>query len=374
MNDRARKTDMDIIDFLDLSPAGASLEVLDTPVPVIDIDIVERNLKRWQARCDSLGIANRPHIKTHKLVPFARYQLALGACGITVQKLGEAEVMAAAGISDMLLTFNVVAAPKLRRLAELVRRTDISVVADNAAVVAGLGQAGEASGRRLTVLVECDTGARRNGVQSPEAAADLARIIDSTPGLAYGGLMTFPKPGTRKHAEAFLIAARDLAARAGLETRVITTGGSPDMWSDEGLGAITEYRAGTYIYFDRSMAERGTCRYADCALRVLATVVSRPTSDRAMIDAGSKALTSDLLGLAGHGVVEELDRASVYDLSEEHRFVDVSRALREPAVGDLMKIVPNHVCPVSNLFDRVVIVRGDRVLGSVRVDARGTVQ
>ncbi|MCI0430860.1 MAG: alanine racemase [Rhodospirillales bacterium] len=374
MSDGGGSKDLALLDFLDLSPTGGALEELETPVPVIDIDVVDRNLKRWQARCDSLGIANRPHIKTHKLVPFARYQLALGARGITVQKLGEAEVMAAAGISDVLLTFNVVGAPKLRRLVELARGTDISVVADNEAVVAGLGQAGEASGRRLTVLVECDTGARRNGVQSPEAAASLARVIDSTPGLVYGGLMTFPKPGTRKQAEAFLLAARDLAARSGLETRVISSGGSPDMWSDEGLGPVTEYRAGTYIYFDRSMAERGTCRYADCALRVLTTVVSRPTSERAMIDAGSKALTSDLLGLAGYGVVEELDRAPIYDLSEEHGFVDVSGALRKPKVGDLVKVVPNHVCPVSNLFDRVVIVRGDSVLGSLRVDARGTVQ
>jgi D-serine deaminase-like pyridoxal phosphate-dependent protein len=155
---------------------------------------------------------------------------------------------------------------------------------------------------------------------------------------------------------------------------VVTTGGTPDMWLDEGLGAVTEYRVGTYVYFDRSQAERGACEWTDCALTVLATVVSRPTPERAMIDAGSKALTSDLLGLSGHGVLREDVRARVYDLSEEHGFLDVTAMERQPVVGDRVRIVPNHVCPVVNLFDKVVMVRGDKVLGAVRVDARGMVQ
>ncbi|MGL4527789.1 MAG: alanine racemase, partial [Aestuariivirga sp.] len=186
---------MDIRDYLDYEPAGRRIEDLDTPVPLIDIDIAERNLKRWQARTDALGLGNRPHIKTHKLAGLARYQRDLGARGITVQKLGEAEVMADAGLSDMLVTFNIVGRSKLERLAALARRTEIMVVADNAAVVEGLGWAGTSAGRDLRVLVECDTGAHRNGVQSPEAAIALARTIDATPGLAYGGLMTYAKPG-----------------------------------------------------------------------------------------------------------------------------------------------------------------------------------
>jgi D-serine deaminase-like pyridoxal phosphate-dependent protein len=364
----------DITSFFRFEPVGKRIEDLETPVPVIDIDVVDRNLKRWQAQCDEIGIANRPHIKTHKLVPLAKYQMALGAKGITVQKLGEAEVMAHAGISDMLLTFNVVGAPKLKRLADLARRTDISVVADNETVVEGLGQAGLASGRDISVLVECDTGAKRNGVQSPEAAASLARMIDKTKGVAYRGLMTYPPVGGRKSGEAFLVEARDLAGKAGLESPVISTGGSPDMWSKEGLDVASEYRAGTYIYFDRSLAERGTCSYEDCALHVLATVVSRPTNERALLDAGSKSLTSDTLGLEGYGVVAELGKAPIFSMSEEHGFLDIAKLTRKPQVGDLVQITPNHVCPVSNLFDRVVFVRGQDVLGAVKVDARGTVQ
>jgi len=365
---------MDILDFFDFEPVGERLADLQTPVPVIDIDIVDRNLKRWQARCDALGLANRPHIKTHKLVPLARYQLSLGARGITVQKLAEAEVMADGGISDMLLTFNIVGEPKLKRLAALARRTGIAVVADSATVVAGIAAAGTAAGRAISVLVECDTGGRRNGVQSPAGAAALARTIDATPGVRYGGLMTYPRAGTRAATAAFLAEARDLAREAGLESETISTGGSPDMWSDEGLGVATEYRAGTYVYSDRSLVERGNCNYADCALSVLATVVSLPVEGRTLIDAGSKALTSDLLGLQGYGVVCALDDARVYEVNEEHGFVDVGQSTVRPSIGDLVRVTPNHVCPVSNLFDRVVFVRGTTVLGAVKVDGRGAVQ
>ncbi|MFN4141372.1 alanine racemase, partial [Aestuariivirga sp.] len=200
---------MDILNHFAFEDAGRRLEELETPVPVIDIDVVERNLRRWQARCDALGLANRPHIKTHKLVPLAKAQVDLGARGITVQKLGEAEVMAEAGISDMLLTFNVVGGHKLHRLADLARRTAIKVVADNEEVLEGLSQAARNAGRDIAVLVECDTGAARNGVQSPEAAIRLAQAIDRMPGLVFGGLMTLPNNGARGRMADFLDAARE---------------------------------------------------------------------------------------------------------------------------------------------------------------------
>lgn len=365
---------MDTLRNFRFEDAGRRIADLETPVPVIDIGIVEHNLRRWQKRCDAAGFANRPHIKTHKLVPLALAQLKLGAKGITVQKLGEAEVMAGAGITDMLLTFNVVGRSKLERLSRLMQRTDIMVVADNVDMLEGLAHAAAKAGRALTVLVECDTGAARNGVQAPAAACNLACAIDATPGLRFGGLMTLPKNGARAQMASFLDAARALLDKAGLAPDTISTGGSPDMWKDEGLAGITEYRAGTYIYGDRMQVAAGSAGPEDCALTVLATVVSVPTPARAMIDAGSKALTSDLVGLEGYGEVRALDGARVYNLSEEHGFLDISRLNDKPRVGDRVRITPNHVCPVTNLFDRVVIVTGDEVLGAVRVDARGTVQ
>lgn len=364
----------DITKHFDFEPVGRRLEDLETPVPIIDIDVVAQNLARWQERCDKAGFGNRPHIKTHKMVPLARAQLALGAKGITVQKLGEAEVMADAGITDMLLTFNILGDQKLKRLAALARRTEIKVVADNEVVVEGLGRAGEAAGRAIDVLVECDTGMKRNGVQSPEAAAALARHIAATRGLRYGGLMTYPKPGVRREAAAYISEARDLIARAGLETLIVSTGGAPEMWSDEGLEAITEYRTGTYVFFDRSLVTRGVCARQECGLTMLATVVSRPTADRAMIDAGTKSLTSDLLGLEGYGILSDYGDAKIYEANEEHGYVNLAGVAAKPSVGDRVRVLPNHVCPVVNLFDRVVFIRGDEVLGRVKVDARGLVQ
>jgi D-serine deaminase-like pyridoxal phosphate-dependent protein len=365
---------LDILDHFVIEKIGQRIEDLETPVPIVDLDIVERNLRKWQARCDAADIANRPHIKTHKLVGFAKYQLALGAKGITVQKLGEAEVMAHAGITEILLTFNVVGHAKLERLAALARRTSIMVVADNSEMLEGLSYAGRNAGRKIGVLVECDTGAHRNGIQSPQPTVDLAKMIDSKPGIHFSGLMTYPPDGGRAQSTASMIEARDLIGRAGLSTAIISTGGSPDMWKDEGLAGVTEYRAGTYIYFDRSLAERNACSYGDCALKVLSTVVSCPSRERAMIDAGSKSLTSDLLGMEGYGVVPELNYSPIYNMSEEHGFLDLSKCDNPPRIGDPLFIVPNHVCPVTNLFDKVVLVRGMQVIGAVKVDARGKVQ
>lgn len=365
---------MDILDYFEFEDAGRRLEDLETPVPVIDIGIVAHNLRRWQQRCDAAGFANRPHIKTHKLAALAKAQIGMGARGITVQKLGEAEVMAEAGITDMLLTFNVVGRPKLARLAELARRTDIKLVADNDVVLDGLAHAAQRAGRDIAVMVECDTGGARNGVQSPEAAVVLAKEIDRRQGLAFGGLMTLPKNGARARMAEFLDAARDKLATAGLDVPEVSTGGSPDMWQDEGLTHISEYRAGTYIYCDRMQMAAGSATPDDCAFTVLSTVVSVPTAERAMLDAGSKALTCDLMGLDGYGEVRALSGALVYAMSEEHGFLDISKVNDKPNVGDVLRITPNHVCPVSNLFDKVVFVKGGDVLGAVKVNARGTVQ
>ena len=363
----------DLARFFDLQPAAASLDDIETPVPVVDLAVVERNIARWQARCDELKLANRPHIKTHKLVALARAQLAAGAKGITVQKLGEAEVMADGGIADMLLTFNVVGRAKLERLAALARRTDIALTVDSAAVAEGGAWAAGEAGRAIRVLIECDTGMGRCGVQTPAEALELARTIARSKGLAFGGLMTYPKTGGRAAMAAFLGQARDLMRGDGLAVATISTGGTPEMWKDDGLSVATEYRAGTYIYQDRSQIAAGAATEADCALTVLAMVVSRPTDQRAIIDAGSKTLTSDQLGLEGFGALHGAPGAVVYALSEEHGFLDVSGLASPLKIGERVRIVPNHVCPVSNLHDRIVIARGTQVLGYARVEARGKV-
>lgn len=346
---------------------------LDTPCIVIDEAIALANIRRLQDHCDAAGLALRPHIKTHKMVAFARAQMEAGAVGINCQKIGEAEVMADGGLDDILITFNILGSEKLERLRKLAQRLGrLSVTADSAVTVAGLSAAFADAERPLDVLVECDTGAGRCGVQNPQAAFELAGIIASSPGLRFGGLMTYPAVGGAEAAAAFMRQAVEKFAAAGLECPVVTTGGSPDMASAASLGIFTEYRAGTYIYNDRSLVERGACGWQDCALGVLATVVSVPAPGRAVIDAGSKSLTSDLLGLQGFGHVAGSTDTAIVSLSEEHGVLHHGPADRY-RVGQRVLVIPNHVCVVTNLFDQAWLLGSGGELSRVAVDARGTV-
>ncbi len=350
-----------------------TIHELDTPVVLIDLDRVETNLKRAQDFASSHGLKLRPHIKTHKLPQFAKRQMELGATGITCQKIGEAEVMADAGITDILLPYNILGEPKLKRLLALARRADLKVTADSTTTVDGYSRTFAGSGVTLPVLVECDTGGGRVGVQTPEDALALARHIDTSKGLRFAGLMTYPAKGLAAQANAWLQQASTLLAEAGLAPEIVTTGGTPDLWRSDVNRAATEYRPGTYIYLDRFQVQEGVGSLDDCALTVLATVVSRPTETRAILDTGSKALTSDTLGLEGFGHIVEYPDAVIASLSEEHGIVDLSRCDAKPQVGDMVRIVPNHVCPVTNLFDEVSLVRGEDVVATVPVAARGKV-
>ena len=350
-----------------------ALERIETPAFVVRDAVARRNIAAFQAYCDRQGLALRPHVKTHKLLRFARAQIEAGARGITCQKIGEAEVMADGGIDDILITYNILGPDKLARLRALSERVSrLSVVADNDTVVGGLSQAFAEASRPLTVLVECDTGGKRCGVQTPAEALALARRIAASPGLRLGGLMTYPAAGGATEAATFLSQAKDLLLEDGLDCPVVTSGGTPDMWTARSDGVLTEYRAGTYIYNDRSLVQRGTCGWNDCAGHVLATVVSTPTPGRAVIDAGSKSLSSDLLGLTDYGHVLGRPDIRITALSEEHGVLAVDPA-RPLTVGQRIRIVPNHVCVVSNLFDRIWIEHSDGMLEEVAVDARGRV-
>jgi D-serine deaminase-like pyridoxal phosphate-dependent protein len=359
---------------------------IDTPAVLVDLDVAEANIRRFQAYCDLHGFGNRPHIKTHKLPALARRQIALGAVGVTCQKISEAEAMVAeGGVDDVLLTYNLVGETKLRRLRALAARVRVSVVADSAAVVAGLGAAfadaadsrADSRAEPLAVLVECDTGAGRCGVPTPAAARDLATRIAATSGLRFAGLMTYPPVGGTASVQAFMTEAVGLCAAAGLEVERVTSGGAPDMWRAHEAPIVTEYRTGTYVYNDRSLVARGVCGWDDCALSVLATVVSVPAPGRAVVDAGSKVLTTDLLGLEGHGHVLGRPDIRIDQLSEEHgRLVADGPNGGGPIglqVGERVRIVPNHCCVVSNMLDAVVTVRGTRVEGPLAVAARGQV-
>ena len=349
-------------------------EAISTPAVVVDIDVAARNIGRFQAYADAHGLRVRPHIKTHKLPAVAEMQLSAGAIGITCQKISEAEAMAAgsAAIRDVLLTYNIVGDDKLAALRALAGRIKVSVVADNAIVVDGLSAA-FASAEPLTVLVECNVGADRCGVGAPEEALALARRIAAAPGLVFGGLMTYPPAGGVAKTEAFMAAAKRLIESAGMPVACVSSGGTPDMMRAHEAPTTTEYRPGTYAYNDRSLVARGACGWEDCALVVLTTVVSTPAPNRAIVDAGSKILTSDLLGLSGYGHVLGRPDLAVDQLSEEHGRVVASGPTRLQ-VGDRLRIVPNHACVVSNMVDAVHIVRSGGAPAVWRVAARGKVE
>jgi D-serine deaminase-like pyridoxal phosphate-dependent protein len=351
-----------------------SVAELDTPAVTIDLDIVQANIGRLQKRLGQFGIANRPHIKTHKIPALAKMQIAAGAVGLTCQKLGEAEVFADAGVTDdILLTFNVLGPSKGERLAHLVRRLKrMAVVLDSETVARGLSEVGVRHNVDVRFLIECDTGFGRNGVQSPEAALELAKVALRMPGMRFDGLMTFPIkiPETRQ----FLERALELFRAAGIQVPVVSGGGTPAAALVGDVPMLTEYRAGTYIYNDAMMVTAGAATWSDCAMSVRATVVSRPTQQRAILDAGSKVLTYDQYYAKGYGRIVEHPEAVVASLSEEHGVLDISACKRLPEVGEVVNVIPNHCCAVTNMMDEIHGVRRGHVEVVWPVAARGKVR
>jgi D-serine deaminase-like pyridoxal phosphate-dependent protein len=347
------------------------VDELETPVPVVDIDRLEANISRLQTYLNKHGIANRPHIKTHKIPEIAQMQMDAGAVGITCQKVSEAEVMAEAGFSDIFIPYNIVGEQKLTRLMALAKRVTVSVTADSAYVIRGLSDSAQQAGITMTVLIECDTGAQRCGVQSPQAAAELARLIQQLPNVEFGGLMTYP---TSAETDNFAREARTLMAEAGLRIDRVSGGGTPGMWQVHEHPEITEHRAGIYVYGDRLTLRSGAVTLDTCALKVHTTVVSRPTPERGILDAGSKSLSSDLHGLDGYGYICEYPDAKIYALSEEHGHVDFSACEHKPEIGERLTVIPNHCCTVTSLFDEVFGARGDQVEVIWQVAARSTVR
>ncbi|WP_316224906.1 MULTISPECIES: D-TA family PLP-dependent enzyme [unclassified Bradyrhizobium] len=342
-----------------------------TPCAVIDMDRVERNIARVQAQCEAAGVANRPHIKTHKSPVLAKLQIAAGAQGITCQKIGEAEIMAGAGIDNILISYNLIGEEKMARLAALQAKADMTVAADNATVIEGLPQAAKQSGRTLSVVVECDTGRKRAGVETPAEAIALARQIAASEGLRFAGFMLYPTESGWDEAQKFYNEALAGVHAEGLDAAIVSTGGSPNLKNLGKLNGATEHRPGTYICNDRMQVAAGVASWDDCALHIYSTVVSRAAPERGILDAGSKTLTTDTGGLDGHGLILEHPEAKIARFAEEHGFLDLSRSNTRPNVGDVVRIVPNHVCVVVNMMDEVVMVRGEEILGTLPVAARG---
>ncbi|WP_375458644.1 alanine racemase [uncultured Enterovirga sp.] len=345
-----------------------------TPCAVVDLDRVEANIARLQGRCREAGIANRPHIKTHKSPVFAAMQREAGAAGITCQKLGEAEIFAEAGFTDILISYNIIGDEKIARLARLMERAQPIASVDNPVAVAAAASAARSAGRTLPVVIECDTGRRRAGVESAPEAVEIARAIRDAGHLEFAGFLLYPPEGGVAVTQRFLDEAGAGSRDLGLPPpRIVSTGGTPNLADLGRIDGTTEHRAGTYVFNDRMMVAAGAATLEDCALTVVATVVSRGGPTRGILDAGSKTLSSDTGKLDGFGLILEYPEARIHAFAEEHGFLDLSGCAAPPKVGDVVRVVPNHVCVVVNLMDRLVATRGGMIVGEIPVAARGRI-
>jgi D-serine deaminase-like pyridoxal phosphate-dependent protein len=358
-----------------------SLETLETPAALVDLDRVELNLQRVNDYARQHGLAWRPHTKTHKVPELAELQLRAGASGVTVATPHEAEVMASVA-DDIFLAYPPVGAARLARLMRLPRRVRLSVGLDSREALQGLSAAASEAGRTVGVLVELDLGMRRVGVQSAEEAVSLAREIAATEGVEYRGVTFYP--GHLRLARIEVSAAMERVSfllsqfvnalsGAGLRPQVVSGGSTPTLWFSHEVSGLTEIRPGINIFNDRNTAALGACEWEECAYSVLATVVSTAVPGQAVIDAGSKALAKEegVVPAGGYGVLLDRPDIVVRSLSEEHGQLDLSATGWRPRVGDRVRVVPNHVCASVNLHERLWGVREGRVEGSWFVAGRG---
>ncbi len=332
---------------------------LDTPALYVDLDALERNIARMQERCRAWGVALRPHVKTHKIPEIAQLQLAAGAIGITVAKVGEAEVLPG---DDVLIAYPLVKA-KLPRVRELAKTRRVKVAVDSVEVARDL--------QRIETLVEIDVGVGRTGAQSPEQAVEIARACSDS---NFRGIFYWPswldEAGFRA-ACVKIDAVLAALARAGFEAKIVSGGSTPGAAKTPLIPQTTEIRPGTYVFYDASSLAAKLCVEADCALRVLTTVVSTAVPGQCVIDAGSKTFSSDQtvgVGTFGHFIGHAW---TMRKLNEEHGYVEIDGKAR---VGEKVWVVPSHCCATVNLHDDIWYGRGGRVEGSWKVAARGKVR
>jgi D-serine deaminase-like pyridoxal phosphate-dependent protein len=359
---------------------------LDTPVVLIDLDVMEHNLRRMSDYCASYGLKLRPHTKTHKIPELARAQLQYNASGVTVAKLGEAEVMGHAGIDDILIVYPLVGESKLQRLVRLAERVTCTVALDSFEAAQAISLSAHKAGVTVGVRVEFDTGFARCGLPIKDTSMDTVKRIRDLSALRWDGLLTYPGHimGTANSRE-FLIREENeklerllnFFSEEGIECPVVSGGNTPTAFQSHKFVGLTEIRPGTYIFNDRNTVCAESMTYDDCAATVLTTVVSRSVAGKAILDAGSKMLSGDLL-LSGHqkgyGSIRQYPTAVIEDLSEEHAHVNLQSVDNPPKLGDILRVVPNHICPCINLQDRIYGCRGEEVTTEWEVTGRGKVQ
>jgi D-serine deaminase-like pyridoxal phosphate-dependent protein len=375
-----------------------TLQDLQTPAVLVDQPRALANIDRMQEAADKRGIRMRPHAKTHKSPVVARWQIDRGAIGICCAKLGEAEVFADAGFTDIRVPYpiNPVNAP---RVVTLLEKTTLSFIIDHLDVARGWSDAMSRAGRTVAVLVKVDVGFHRCGIDPTVATAvSFIKAVSALPGLNLRGLLSHAGHGyhagspddLRSIAEHEATTLQMLATAArddGVQIDELSAGATPTARFSLEQDWLTEYRAGNYVYFDRTQVGLGAATLDQCALTVLATVVAKPAADRIILDCGSKTLAADgargFSPLPGHGVIfrdlawpqgqQPDDDLIVERLSEEHATVRVASGRTALEPGRRVRVVPNHSCVVSNLVDQAWLTDSDKVLGALPIAARGRI-
>lgn len=359
---------------------------LDTPALVIDLELVEANINEMAELARTSGVRLRPHTKTHKMPEIARLQVDAGASGITCAKVGEAEVMVAAGFDDVLIAYPIYGGEKLARLDALREHARILVSLDSVEVAQGLGRLGKSSGLPIEIYVEVDTGQHRMGRAPGEPTVELIKQIANIDGVtiigllthaghAYGAVSMSDRDLVVDREIADLVETKQMAADAGIAFSEISVGSTPAARSELRRHGVTEVRPGTYVFNDTAMMSLGVATQDTCAARILATVVGRPSEDRFVIDAGTKCFTSDGVGRPGWIQAVGRDDLTMNFTTEEHGAgtIDLNEGGRLE-IGDKIEFIPSHICPVVNLFDSVYATRRGDVIEELRVAGRGKVR
>ena len=358
---------------------------LDTPTMVVDESLMHRNISEMQALANSFGVNMRPHIKTHKTPQIALLQIAAGAIGITCAKLGEAEVMAEAGVDDILIAYPIVGPEKMKRLVPLLDKARVIVALDSVEAGHMLSDAVSSAERLLDVYVEVDTGQHRAGALAGKDAVRLGLELARMPGLNVIGIMSHEGHTHSVSAAEIEAAARNAGERLvetaerlrleGVDIREVSVGSTPSSHFTPSVMGITEMRPGTYVFRDTTGFLYGRYGPDRCAARILATVVSHPAPNRMIVDAGSKTLALDLShGHPGHGYIVGHPTSIIERLSEEHGVVAIGPDDTSFHIGDRVEIIPNHVCPSLNLLDELHIARDGEIIDVWPIAARGKVR
>lgn len=356
---------------------------LDTPALLVDLERLETNIARMAAFATSQGVHLRPHTKTHKCPEIAKLQLQAGAVGVTCAKIGEAEVMAAAGLNDILIANEIIGEKKIKRLVDLSKKIQICVAVDSLLGANQLNQAFAHANQTMGLVIEINCGQNRCGVLPGEEALKLAKAISQLDHLKLRGLMTHAghayyqttkeaveRVGTQEGE--VMVKTAELLRKNGLSVAVVSTGSTPTAKYCGRVKGVTEIRPGNYVFYDLTQINLFSCKLHNCALSVLATVTSRPAKNRVVVDAGKKALTSDPLGRTGnhgdgYGFISEKN-ATLDRLSEEHGVIETDTPFE---IGEKVRIIPNHACVVVNMFDEMYGIRGGQVEQVFKIEGRG---